>query len=181
MEAGKDDILLKNAYTSKKRDGQCHSTPDLIRETLRQKTPFQRSRGLKVVLSYAFLMSLLVLPAVPLYADFCTAWRDFGLTAQEGVYDDTFTVEGIKFFRVFRNGDVQAEMRIKNVGTEDARAAISIALFDSEKFLLTTTSFSPPLLEPNDVDQSSTEFLGSAEVLPKIKYYQLSIIKRAEK
>ena len=140
-------------------------------------------KGFKVALSCAFLISLLVLPTTPLCADAYTnsSWRDFSLTAQEGFYSDTFAVEDIKFFRVFRNGDVQAEMRIRNIGGYEARAAISIALFDSKKFLITTTSFSPPLLQPKDVDQTSTEFLGSAEVLPAIKYYQLSIIERSER
>lgn len=171
-------FLLKNDYTYKKYSGQCHSTPDLIRRTPRLKAPFQRSRCLKVVLSYAFLLSLLVLPNTPLYADVCTGWRDFGLTAQEDFYSDTFAVEDLKFLRT---GDVQAALKIRNFGREEARAAISIALFDSNRFLLTTVSFSPPLLQPNDADKVSVEFLGSAEVLPEIKYYQLSIIERGER
>ncbi|MEE9584035.1 MAG: hypothetical protein V3W51_01010 [Candidatus Brocadiales bacterium] len=111
-------------------------------------------------------------------ADMCTGWRDFSLTGQLGIYGGTFAVEGLKFFRT---GDVEAELKIKNIGREEARAAISIALFDSKRFLLTAVSFSPPLLQPNDADRVSMEFFGSAEVLSEIKYYQLSVIERGEK
>ncbi len=111
-------------------------------------------------------------------ADMSTGWRDFGLTAQEGSYGGTFAVDGLKFFRT---GDVKVELKIKNIGREEARAAISIALFDSKRFLLTAVSFSPSLLQPSDSDQVSMEFLGSAEVLSEIKYYQLSVIERGER
>lgn len=130
----------------------------------------------KVVLSYTLLF--LVFSTTPLYADVCTGWRDFSLTAQEDFYSDAFAVEDLKFFRT---GDVQAELKVRNVGREEGRAAVSIALFDSRRFLLTTVSFSPPLLQPNGMEQVSVEFMGSAEVLSEIKYYQLSIIERGER
>ncbi|MFQ5956519.1 MAG: hypothetical protein ACE5KK_01965 [Candidatus Brocadiales bacterium] len=100
------------------------------------------------------------------------------MTAQEGISDGTFAVEELRFLRT---GDVEAEVMVKNIGREEARVAVSIGLFDSQKLLLTTVSFSPSLLQPDHTDRVTIEFLGSAEVLPQIKYYQLSIVERNER
>lgn len=100
------------------------------------------------------------------------------MAAQEGIYDGSFAVEELSFLRA---GDVEVEVKIRNIGREEARAAVTIALFDSKRRLLTAVSFSPPLLQPNDMKHVTVEFLGSAEVFPEIRYYQLSIIERSEK
>ncbi len=132
----------------------------------------------KVMLNYAVSALMLYLPVTTLYADTCTGWRNFSLSPQEGIYNGTFAVEKLSFLRA---GDVKAEVEIRNIGREEARVAISIALFDSKRLLLTAVSFSPPLLQPNSTDQVTVEFLGSAEVLPEIRYYQLSIVERSER
>ncbi|MDO8136243.1 MAG: hypothetical protein Q6354_01275 [Candidatus Brocadiales bacterium] len=113
-----------------------------------------------------------------LFADASTGWRGFNLGVQGGLSDGIFSLEKFEFNRL---GDVSAEVKIKNIGKEDASVALSIALFDSEKSLLTSVCFTPHFLRPRDTEHAILELPGSGEVFSKIKYYQLSIVERREK
>lgn len=114
----------------------------------------------------------------PIWAGVATGWRPFSLGIQEGISNGTFSVEGLEFLQ---KGDVVAKVKVKNIGKDEARMALSVALFDGDKYLLTTVSFSPHLLRPRDEEHCSLEFSGSGEVFSQIKYYQMSIIRREEK
>lgn len=137
-----------------------------------------KSLAMKVALHCTILTYLFCSLSTPLYANATTGWRDFSLTAQDGIYDGNFVVEGLSFFRT---GDIKAKVEVRNIGREEARVAVTIALFDSKRLLLTAASFSPPLQQPNEARGVTVEFLGSAEVFTEIRYYQLSIIERGER
>lgn len=129
---------------------------------------------------YLFSILFLSIPFVSgvLFADVSTGWRSFMLGEQEPISDDVFSLENLEFIQP---GDVMARVKIKNVSIEDASICLSIAFFDAEKSLLTALSFTPSYLRPGDEEYSTLEFPGSREVLRRIRYYQASIVERAER
>lgn len=111
-------------------------------------------------------------------SDTSSGWRTFGLGSQEGLSNDLFALEKLEFIRP---ADVMARIKVKNVGKEETSFTLSIALFDSDKNLLTVVNFTPHFLRPRDEEHTTLEFPGSGEVFPRIKYYQVSILKRRER
>ncbi|MFN3467708.1 MAG: hypothetical protein ACK4WF_08415, partial [Candidatus Brocadiales bacterium] len=71
------------------------------------------------------------------FSDISSGLRTFGLSPQEGLSDDLFALEKLEFIRPV---DVMARIKVKNVGKEESSFALSIALFDSDKNLLTVAS-----------------------------------------
>ena len=130
------------------------------------------------------LWPLIILPifllavTTEVFSDASSGFRTFTLNHQEGLSNDLFTLEKLEFIRP---ADVMARIKVKNVGKEEASFALSIALFDSDKNLLTAVSFTPHFLRPKDEEYATLEFPGSGEVFPRIKYYQVSILKRRER
>ena len=130
------------------------------------------------------LWPLIILLAFPLsvmtevFSDVSSGFRAFSISSQEGLSSDPFVLGKLEFIRP---ADVMARIKVKNVGKEEASFALSIALFDSDKNLLTVGLFAPHFLRPGDEEYATLEFPGSGEVFPRIKYYQASILKRQEK
>jgi hypothetical protein len=124
------------------------------------------------------LLALLLMVTTEALADVSSGWRSFNLGAQEGLSNGLFVLEKLEFIRP---ADLMAKIKIKNVGNEEASFALSIALFDNDKLLLTVVNFAPHFLKPKDEEYATLEFPGSGEVFPRIKYYQVSILKRREK
>lgn len=127
------------------------------------------------------LITLLILSLVvttDVFSDASSGFRTFGLSPQEGLSNDLFVLERLEFVRP---ADVMAKIKVKNIGKEESSFALSIALFDPDKNLLTVVSFTPHFLRPKDEEYATLEFPGSGEVFPRIKYYQVSILKRQER
>lgn len=112
-------------------------------------------------------------------SDTSSGWRAFSLGTQEGISNDVFALERLEFIRPV---DVMARIKVKNIGKEEASFALSLTFFDSDKNLLTAGIFAPPhFLRPKNEEYTTLEFPGSGEVFSRIKYYQVSIVKRQEK
>ena len=127
------------------------------------------------------LIILLVFPLsamTEVFSDVSSGFRAFSISSQEGLSNDLFILGKLEFIHP---ADVMAKIKVKNVGKEEASFALSIALFDSDKNLLTVGLFAPHFLRPGGEEYATLEFPGSGEVFPRIKYYQVSILKRREK
>ncbi|MFQ5861913.1 MAG: hypothetical protein ACE5IC_02220 [Candidatus Brocadiales bacterium] len=129
--------------------------------------------GLTVFLSF-FMLALVDKAAC---ADISTGWRGFVLGVQEDIYDDVFKVENIDFLK---NGDLRVKARIRNKSRTEASIALSIAFFDREKALLVAVSFAPRFLMGGDVEHAELDVPGGGEVYGRVRYYQISIVERAE-
>ncbi len=125
-----------------------------------------------------FSLILLFITTSEGFSDASSGFKHFDLGPQEGLSDSLFSLERLEFIQP---GDVMARIKMKNIGKEEASFALSIALFDADKNLLTVTSFTPHFLRPRDEEHATLEFAGSGEVFPRIEYYQVSILKRREK
>jgi len=112
------------------------------------------------------------------FSDVSSGFRAFSISSQEGLSNDLFILGKLEFIHP---ADVMAKIKVKNVGKEEASFALSVALFDSDKNLLTVGLFAPHFLRPGGEEYATLEFPGSGEVFPRIKYYQVSILKRREK
>ncbi len=123
------------------------------------------------------LLLFLLLVNTRAFADTSSGWRDFSLGPQEGLTNSLFSLERLE---LIQPGNVIARVRVKNIGREVASFAVSIALFDADKNLLTAISFAPHYLTPGIEEVGSLEIPGSKEVFKRIKYYQVSILKRRE-
>ncbi|HHT9132018.1 MAG TPA: hypothetical protein ACFYED_05995 [Candidatus Tripitaka californicus] len=130
------------------------------------------------------LWLLIILLAFPLsvmtevFSDASSGFRAFGISPQEGLSNDLFVLGRLEFIHP---ADVMAKIKVKNVGKEEASFALSVALFDADKNLLTVCLFAPHFLRPADEEYATLEFPGSGEVFPRIKYYQVSMLKRQER
>lgn len=127
------------------------------------------------------LIILLVFPLsvmTEVFSDVSSGFRAFSISSQEGLSNDLFVLGKLEFIHP---ADVMAKIKVKNVGKEEASFALSIALFDSDKNLLTVGLFAPHFLRPGDEEYATLEFPGSGEVFPRIKYYQVSMLKRQER
>lgn len=128
-----------------------------------------------------FLIILLVFPLsvmTEVFSDVSSGFRAFSISSQEGLSSDLFVLGKLEFIHP---ADVMAKIKVKNVGKEEASFALSIALFDSDKNLLTVGLFAPQLLRPGGEEYATLEFPGSGEVFPRIKYYQVSMLNRRER
>lgn len=128
-----------------------------------------------------FLIILLVFPLsvmTEVFSDVSSGFRAFSISPQEGLSSDLFVLGKLEFIHP---ADVMAKIKVKNVGKEEASFALSIALFDSDKNLLTVGLFAPNSLRPGGEEYATLEFPGSGEVFPRIKYYQVSMLNRRER
>lgn len=129
--------------------------------------------------------SLIILLVFPLsvmtevFSDVSSGFRAFSISSQEGLSSDLFVLGKLEFVHP---ADVMAKIKVRNIGKEEASFALSIALFDSDKNLLTVGLLAPhfPTM-PGDEEYATMEFPGSGEVFPRIKYYQVSMLKRQER
>ena len=127
------------------------------------------------------LIILLVFPlsvTTEVFSDVSSGFRAFSISPQEGLSSDLFVLGKLEFIHP---ADVMAKIKVKNIGKEEASFALSIALFDSDKYLLTVGLFAPHFLRPGGEEYATLEFPGSGEVFPRIKYYQVSMLNRQER
>ncbi|HHT9120863.1 MAG TPA: hypothetical protein ACFYD3_10040 [Candidatus Hypogeohydataceae bacterium YC41] len=127
-----------------------------------------------LIIPLVFLLTL----TTEAWSDASSGWRIFSLGAQEGLSNDLFALEKLE---LVRPADVMVKIKVKNIGKEEASFTLSIAFFDSDKNLLTVWNYAPHFLRPRDEEYATLEIPGSGEVFPRIKYYQVSIVKRREK
>lgn len=131
----------------------------------------------RIGLTVLFLFFMVTLADKPAYADVSTGWRSFVLGVQEDVFDDIFKVENIEFLK---NHDLRTKVRIRNRGKTEASIALSIGFFDRDKSLLVAVNFAPRFLMGGDVEHAELEIPGGGEIYNHIRYYQVSIVERAE-
>lgn len=145
------------------------------------RSPHQDGSTAGVSCRLWLLIILLVFPfsvTTEVFSDVSSGFRAFSVSPQEGISNDLFVLGKLEFIHP---ADVMAKIKVKNVGKEEASFALSIALFDSDKNLLTVGLFAPQLLRPGGEEYATLEFPGSGEVFPRIKYYQVSMLKRQER
>jgi hypothetical protein len=130
--------------------------------------------GLTVLFFFLFMTAAVDRTAV---ADVSTSWRHFVLGVQEDVQDEIFKVENIDFLK---NHDLRVKVRIRNRGKSEASIALSIGFFGRDKELLTAISFAPHFLMGGDTEHAELEIPGGGEAYKEIRYYQISIVERAE-
>ena len=131
----------------------------------------------RVGITILFLFSMTVVVSRTACADVSTGWRHFVSGVQEDVNDDIFKVENIDFLK---NHDLRVKVRIRNRSKTEASIALSIAFFGRDKDLLAAVSFAPHFLMGGDIEHAELEIPGGGEVFKDIRYYQISIVERAE-